>query len=208
MKKIMATVTVLYFLFGIEHAHAVPSFARQTGLSCNVCHSNPPELTAFGRNFKLKGYVLTDMTASDKVGNTKDLLLSRYIPLSAMILVSDTVYQANQPASQNNAAGFPQQLSIFLAGGFASHFGGMAQFTYTHADDHFGMDNTDLRYANQGKLAGKDLWYGITLNNNPTVEDVWNSTPAWGFPWISTASGVSPIASPIINGGLAQDVGG
>jgi hypothetical protein len=192
----------------LEHAYAVPSFARQTGLSCNVCHSNPPELTAFGRNFKLKGYVLTDMTANDKVGNSKSLLLSKYIPLSAMILISNTAFQANQSASQNNAAGFPQQLSIFLAGGYASHFGGLAQITYTHSDDHFSMDNTDLRYANQGKLRGKDWEYGITLNNNPTVEDVWNSTPAWGFPWLSSESGVSPLASPLIDGALGQDVAG
>jgi hypothetical protein len=208
MKKIMAMSTVLYLLLGLEHAYAVPSFARQTGLSCNACHSNPPELTAFGRNFKLHGYVLTDLTAKDKVGNSTSLLLSKYIPLSALILISDTAYQANQPASQNNTAGFPQQLSIFFAGGYASHFGGLAQITYEHATDHFSMDNTDLRYANQGKLAGKDWWYGITLNNNPTVEDVWNSTPAWGFPWISTESGVSPIASPVINGALGQDVAG
>ncbi len=70
------------------------------------------------------------------------------------------------------------------------------------------MDNTDLRYANQGKLGGKDWDYGITLNNNPSVEDLWNSTPAWGFPWISTASGVAPLAAPIINGALGQDVAG
>jgi hypothetical protein len=208
MRTIARLAAVLSLILGLEHAYAVASFARQTGLSCNVCHSNPPELTAFGRNFKLKGYVLTDTAARDKVGNTKDLLLSKYIPLSAMILISDTAFEANQPASQNNAAGFPQQLSIFLAGGFASHFGGLAQVTYTHTDDHFGIDNTDLRYANQRKLAGKDWWYGITLNNNPTVEDVWNSTPAWGFPWISTSSGVDPIASPLINGGLGQDVAG
>jgi hypothetical protein len=209
MTKLKRVIPAILLLFmATAHAHAVPSFARQTGLSCNVCHSNPPELTAFGRNFKLKGYVLTDLTTKDKVGNSKDLLLSKYIPLSAMLIMSDTAYQANQPASQNNSAGFPQQMSIFLAGAFASHFGGLAQVTYTHADDHFGMDNTDLRFANQGKLAGKDWWYGITLNNNPTVEDVWNSTPAWGFPWLSTASGVGQIASPVIQGALGQDVAG
>jgi hypothetical protein len=201
-------LAALCFAVVLPHAYAVPSFARQTGLSCNVCHSNPPELTAFGRDFKLKGYVLTDMTAKDKVGNSKDLLLSKYIPVSAMIMISNTAIQATQPGSQNNTAGFPQQLSIFLAGAFASHFGGLAQFTYTHAQDHFGMDNTDLRYADQGKLAGKDFWYGVTLNNSPTVEDVWNSTPTWGFPWISTSSGVSPLASPVINGLLGQDVAG
>lgn len=208
MQKFLRIIAFGYFALGLNCAYAVPSFARQTGLSCNVCHSNPPELTTFGRNFKLRGYVLTDMTAKDKVGNTKDLLLSKHIPLAVMMLLSNTSFQANQPASQNNSAGFPQQLSIFLAGAFATHFGGLAQVTYTHADDHFGMDNTDLRYANQGKLGGKDWEYGITLNNNPTVEDVWNSTPAWGFPWISTASGVNPIASPIVNGALGQDVAG
>jgi hypothetical protein len=208
MKLIVRVPVFICLALILPHAHAVPSFARQTGLSCNVCHSNPPELTAFGRNFKLKGYVLANTTATDKVGTTKDLLLSKYIPLSVMVLLSNTSFQANQPATQNNAAGFPQQLSIFLAGGFASHFGGLAQITYTHSDDHFGMDNTDLRYANQGKLGSKDWEYGITLNNNPTVEDLWNSTPAWGFPWISTASGVDPIASPIIQGALGQDVAG
>jgi hypothetical protein len=208
MQRFVKLVAMAFLFLGLERAYAVPSFARQTGLSCNVCHTNPPELTAFGRNFKLKGYVLTDTTAKDKVGNSKDLLLSKYIPLSAMVMLSDTAYQANQPATQNNSAGFPQQLSIFLAGAFASHFGALAQVTYTHQDDHFGMDNTDLRYSNQGDLNGKPLWYGITLNNSPTVEDVWNSTPTWGYPWISTSSGVTPIAAPVIDGALAQDVAG
>jgi hypothetical protein len=208
MQKIVRIATVLYLLLGLENLYAVPSFARQTGLSCNVCHSNAPELTAFGRNFKLRGYVLTDMTAIDKVGNTNDLWLSKNIPLSAMILISNTAFQVNQPATQNNAVGFPQQVSIFLAGAFAPLFGGLAQFTYTHANDHFIMDNTDLRYANHRKLVGKAWEYGITLNNNPTVEDLWNSTPVWGFPWISSPSGVNPIASPLINGVLGQDVAG
>ncbi|GAC1652400.1 MAG: hypothetical protein NVS9B15_12930 [Acidobacteriaceae bacterium] len=156
----------------------------------------------------MNGYVLTDTSANDKVGNNKALLLSKNIPISALILLSNTTFQANQPATQNNAAGFPQQLSLFLAGGFASHFGALAQVTYTHANDHFGMDNADLRYANQRKLRGKDFQYGITLNNNPTVEDLWNSTPVWGFPWISSSSAIGPIASPLINGGLGQDVAG
>jgi hypothetical protein len=158
--------------------------------------------------FKLRGYSLRSSSGDDKVGNSKDLSLSKYLPISVMALLSNTAFQSNQPASQNNAAGFPQQLSLFFAGSFASHFGGLAQVTYTHANDHFGMDNTDLRFVNHAKAGGQDVDFGITLNNNPTVEDLWNSTPAWGFPWIATASGASPIASPVIYGGLAQDVAG
>ncbi len=208
MRKILQVLAGTFFLIAANWAHAVPSFARQTGLSCNVCHSNPPELTAFGRRFKLHGFLLEKTSKNEKVGNTKALLLSMKIPVSFMILLSNTAYQANQPASQNNSAQFPQQLSIFLAGAFARHFGGLAQVTYDHPDDHFGMDNTDLRFADEGKLLGKTLDYGITINNNPTVEDLWNSTPAWGFPWISSESGVGPLADPIIDGALGQDVAG
>ena len=39
-----------------ETADAVPSFARQTGYYCSTCHTVQPELTPFGRQFKLNGY--------------------------------------------------------------------------------------------------------------------------------------------------------
>src|ERR1700731_5307551 len=71
-----------------ERANAVPSFSRQTGLACNVCHSNPPELTAFGRLFKLNGYTLIEKKA-DVTIEDKDLKINRYFPLSVMLLLSD-----------------------------------------------------------------------------------------------------------------------
>jgi hypothetical protein len=197
----------LLLLCATTGAYAVPRFSRQTGLGCSSCHSNPPELTAFGRDFKLRGYLLTEDVKDDAIEN-KHLWLSRYVPLSAMVQISNTTVQTKQPGTQNNTAEFPQQFSIFVAGKFAPHFGGLAQITYSHASDHFSMDNTDLRFANSGKLGGKDWDYGITLNNNPTVEDPWNSTPAWGFPWVSSDSAPSPSAIPVINGALAQDVAG
>ena len=80
--------------------------------------------------------------------------------------------------------------------------------TYSSQGDHFTWDNSDIRYANATKLFKKDLAFGITLNNNPTLEDLWNSTPAWGFPWVSSDWAPGPSAGAIINGGLAQDVAG
>jgi hypothetical protein len=70
------------------------------------------------------------------------------------------------------------------------------------------MDNTDIRFANKTKVSGKELDYGLTLNNNPTLEDLWNSTPAWGYPFIAPNGAPSPAAAPLINGGLATDVAG
>ena len=32
--------------------------------------------------------------------------------------------------------------------------------------------------------------YGISANNTPTVQDLWNTTTAWGFPY--NGSGIQP----------------
>jgi hypothetical protein len=185
-------------------AEAVPSFTRQTGLKCSVCHSNPPELTAFGRKFKLEGYTLTDPKA-DAIGD-KDVTIARNFPFSAMLLASHTVTSTPVPGTQGDTSGFPQALSLFLAGAIAPHLGGMIQATYSHASDHFSLDNTDLRYARHTTLESKDVLLGLTLNNSPTVEDVWNSTPSWGRrpPALSSGSGQSPAVtfatfSPAVN---------
>ena len=37
-------------------AQAVPLYARQTGQQCAACHNGFPELTPYGRLFKLNGY--------------------------------------------------------------------------------------------------------------------------------------------------------
>jgi hypothetical protein len=191
---------------------AVPSFARQTGLACSGCHYNPPELNPAGRKFKLTGYV--DKGDETKVikadgGKTRaglDLLAS--LPLSVMMDVSFTNTKSPVPATQNGTFEFPQDISLFLSGAWTTHVGSFVQVTYSSQDDHFSMDNTDIRYANSTKLGGNEFVYGFNLNNNPTVEDLWNSTPAWGFPWVASDVAPTPNAAAIINGSLGQDVGG
>jgi len=191
---------------------AVPSYARQTGLACSGCHYAPPELNPAGRRFKLLGYVdRGDDTKTVKADGGKkraalDLLSS--LPLSVMMETSFTSTKSPIPTTQNGSFEFPQDISLFLSGAWTSNIGSFVQVTYDTQDDHFTSDNTDIRYANKRKLGGKELVYGLDLNNNPTVEDLWNSTPAWGFPWTASDFAPTPSASPIINGGLAQDVAG
>ena len=48
----------------------------------------------------------------------------------------------------------------------------------------------------------------MTLNNNPTMSDLWNSTPAWGYPFTTSPLAPTPAAATIIDGGLAQQVAG
>src|SRR5579863_10733549 len=49
---------LLAIALGPTRAFAVPSFARQTGQPCAACHTAFPELTPFGRRFKIGGYTL------------------------------------------------------------------------------------------------------------------------------------------------------
>src|SRR4030067_1543335 len=55
-------VVVVFQFFLTKEGYTVPSFTRQTGMACNACHTVFPELTPFGRNFKLTGYVFSKST--------------------------------------------------------------------------------------------------------------------------------------------------
>ena len=194
----------------VPSASAIPSYARQTGFPCKSCHYMPPELTPLGRAFKLNGYTMAGKptVTSPGKGTTSGLNILESFPLSVLLDTSFTSLKSPEPNAQNGSFQLPQQSSLFLAGAWATHVGSFVQVTYTSQGDHFTWDNSDIRYANATHLFNKDLAYGITINNNPTVEDLWNSTPAWGYPWVSSDWAPGPTAGAIVNGGLAQDVAG
>src|SRR6202790_4846410 len=93
---LIVLAALLLMLFKPE-AHAVPSYSRQTGLPCASCHFAPPELTPFGRKFKLDGYVFTTKpeVTDEKKDHNSALHLLEVFPLS---VVFDTSYTAtNSP---------------------------------------------------------------------------------------------------------------
>jgi hypothetical protein len=204
---------------------AVPSFARQTGMTCAACHTVFPELTPFGREFKLNGYVLDNIkqvTGID-IDSRQTLSLNQIPPISLMLQVSYTHTGSALPDSaiagayaKDGEMLFPQQVSFFYAGKIADGLGAFIQLTYDGAEDHFGFDNTDVRYAHHFSFGGAndnnhELILGVTLNNNPTVQDVWNTTAAWGFPYSSSSVSPTPMTSAKIDsgaGGFGQTVGG
>ena len=202
--------------FGAQPAHAVPSFARQTGVSCAACHVSYPELTLFGRLFKLNGYV---MSSEPQIGeSSSNLSINNQLPISAMVLISyaqleqadfDTTNEnLNRVRNQKDAVLFPEEFSLFYAGKITPNIGIFLQATYEGATDSFSFDNTDIRFVDSKTLEGSQLVYGLTLNNNPTIQDLWNSTPAWGFPFASSALTPSPEAVVQIDGELGGTVAG
>jgi len=201
---ILASFASLLFLSGFSpESFAVPSFARQTGVACEGCHTVFPELTPFGRSFKLNGYLMDNLpqVKGMTTDNKEALLLNWLPPLSIMFQTSYTSTSKALPDpvsgnSQNGQVLFPQQASLFYAGRIAPNLGGFIQMTYSSASGTFGWDNTDIRYADHATVAGKDVTWGVSFNNNPTVQDVWNSTPAWQTPFDQKTS-AAPVPGAI-----------
>jgi hypothetical protein len=194
-------------IFSSPKVYSIPSYARQTGLACSSCHYNFPQLTPFGRLFKLNGYTMvgspTLVSAHDK---TKDLQILSAFPLSAMVMTSFSQVSKATPGAEASATQFPQQLSFFLSGELTPKLGSYIQMTYDPSAGTIGMDMAEFRYADHTMVGGKDLLYGITLNNNPSMQDVWNTTPAWGFPYASSAAAPSPSWTPILANTMSGNV--
>ncbi len=166
-------------------ANAVPAFAMQTGQPCQACHVGGlgPQLTPFGRNFKLGGYTLRTTPYN--------------IPLSVMAVASSVSTKSEQSSNLD-------QVSVFFAGGMGSHVGGFVQTTYDGIGKAWSWDNVDLRLTTRTTIKDADVILGGSLNNSPGVQDPWNTLPAWGYPYTDSGAAPGPSVAPILSGALAQ----
>jgi hypothetical protein len=189
---------------------AIPSFARQTGLACSVCHYQFPALTPFGRMFKLNGYTMTGLpmiVAKADSASPPSLQLLTIPPISAMFVGSFSRTASAVPGTQNNTASFPSAASVYIGGAVTPNVGLFSQFTYTPGDGTFGLDMIDLRYATHRDVDGHDLLLGLTLHNMPTVQDVWNTLPAYSVPYMSSDVVPTPMARTMLGGGIGMVTG-
>ena len=182
----------------IEPAAALPSFARQTGQPCATCHTAFPQLTPYGRRFKLMGYTTTG----------GQYPIPPYPPLAFMLQSgfthtnADLGPQGGAFNSSNNWTDLAQQASVFWGGKVTDHLGAFVQSTlsYDAGGTVFALDNTDIRYAATASLAGHDVIWGLDVNNNPTVQDPWNTTSAWSWPFIASTFQPGPYAKTLFDG--------
>ena len=187
---------------GMNSAMAVPSFARQTGQECAACHVGAygPQLTPYGVKFKIGGY--TDSDGKDGK-----------VPISAMVVAGlthtgkslpeplpDHVQHGNDNLNFNEA-------SVFFAGRLMDKVGAFVQATYDGVSHGTSLDQADVRLANSVSIGGKDVVLGLSLNNNPGLQDPFNALPVWGFPYVGSAVGFNgPSSATMFNGGLEHRV--
>ncbi|WP_018607084.1 hypothetical protein [Uliginosibacterium gangwonense] len=215
--SVLLGLVILLLGWYAPESEALPIFARQTGQNCVACHAGGqfPELTPYGRAFKLTGYTLGERTA---------------LPVAFMAVLTGTKVRNTNDPNGNSTADFPAKnrsvifntASLFLGGKITDNLGAFIQVTNNNYDhlsqdgvtwkNKFYSDNTDLRYADRLIGENHDLIFGFSVNNNPSVSDVWNSAPAWGYDVVPASAWGGAVGkipqSPMLAGALAQKVVG
>ena len=202
MRTAVSGAALMVGLAMARPASAIPAFAAQTGLPCAACHIGFPQLTPFGRIFKMEGYVLGDKNYPS-IENFSAMTQAGFTHLK------DKVPGGLSPDFPSNNAWSIQQTGLFFGGVLDKRIGlgAFIQGTFDGVAHQFHWDNLDIRLAQQTNLFGKPLVYGFTFNNAPGITDLWNTLPAWGYPFIPSALGVGSTAGLQI-AGLAQSVAG
>ncbi len=139
----LLSVVLVFPLF----ANAVPAFARQTGQNCVACHAGGqfPELTPYGRMFKLTGYTI----------GTRNIPLA----IAGVASATKTSNPTSDPGFAKDGKAIFETASIFLAGKVTDNMGLFSQVTYNNYDNQdpnsgawrgkWGSDNFDLRYVDR-----------------------------------------------------------
>ena len=188
----------------VSSAHAVPSFTRQTGMTCAQCHvmfgAPVPNFTFTGKKFRMNGYRVPFVTERIEAGQEgalggKRLNISLF-PYLSLRYQSVFATQAKAPGA---AAAGPissnptSRLALFTGGPVGDNFGlwtelyltpdGSAQGEWTLG--LFSFDEYDLRYT---QMKNNNV-FGVAFNNQGIAE-------VSGFgPW-------SPGGSQLNRGGL------
>ena len=188
-----------------QTSRAVPAFARQTGMECAACHvgSFGPQLTQFGRMFKLGGFTMGD-NITNPLEHFSAMVYAGYTDVADK-LAPGTMSPPNDRFGRDNTWTI-DQASLFYGGKIYGGVGAMLQATYKDPNRSFAWDNSDIRYADTVDVGGTSLLLGVTLNNNPGVQDAWQGTPAWKFPYLSPTITSTPSYNPLILGAQAQKV--
>lgn len=192
---------LLLYCIGLNYAEALPLFSRQTEQNCVVCHAGGqyPELTPYGRYFKLTGYTLGKRTN---------------VPVSVQFVGgAATSTNGNNGTGQVNQSGKLEANYAFLnvGGKITDNFGAFSQWYYAFNEqvsgngsipnqNQFAADVQDWRYADRyvgdSTDVVKDFIWGASLNNYAGVTDVWNSSPMWMYPYMGSTRNYSTYGLP------------
>ena len=154
---------------GAQSAEAVPDFARQYDVQCNVCHTRPPRLNSFGEQFHLMGF---QMPSAARPGGLLDAVKEEG-PASALLnsvavrAVGGLFEYTKSPRESERKFAPPDEIEIFITRALTPDVSVYAELEfepnavafsrdrgYFERGATFGLGKEAFFMANLGRLAG------------------------------------------------------
>src|SRR5438093_10999931 len=98
-------------------ASAIPAFARQYDLQCNVCHTRPPRLNRFGEQFHMTGFQIpSGARPGGLVGSLKeDGAIKTLIDSLALRIEGGLFEYTESPRETETKFASPDEITLFVA---------------------------------------------------------------------------------------------
>jgi hypothetical protein len=113
---VVLVLGVLVGVAAVRTAEAVPAFARQYDVQCNVCHTRPPRLNSFGEQFHLMGF---QMPSAARPGGLLDALkeegpVQTLLSSIAVRAVGGLFEYTESPRESERKFAPPDEIEIFI----------------------------------------------------------------------------------------------
>ncbi len=161
---------VLVFLFAVFlvpfESQAVPSYARQVKKPCTACHTIWPNLTQYGRQFKVKAY--TDVSPDWEMITKDNLNLATIAPFSARVIAFPNVN--GDPGSGNSSSSAIDALQLFVASRVYDYAGVFASAEWSPDTDTIGVPTVKVAFQypiSEGNTIGFVAFKGLSAAADP-----------------------------------------
>src|SRR3989449_10490579 len=159
-RRLLISVALVATVVGyvrVESASAIPAFARQYDLQCNVCHTRPPRLNRFGEQFHMMGFQIPSASRPDGlVGSLKDDGTLRTVIDSLALRVSGGLFEYSEsPRETEVKFEPPDEVEFFVSRAITPNFSFFVEFEYEPNATEFDRDRGYLTGAISSAWARK-----------------------------------------------------
>jgi hypothetical protein len=145
-------LATLLTAFATGPLHAIPAFARQYNVSCNMCHDPAPRLNAFGEQFAANGFEFAIGEAARDTIQTSDQLL-RLLRRIDFALRLDAYVNAMQPIGRDNTAidlQTPYNIKVLSGGPIADRVSYYMYFFLSERGEVAGLEDAYIQFTDIG----------------------------------------------------------
>ena len=164
-KRLVLVVALVATLVGyvqVRSAEAIPAFARQYDLQCNVCHTRVPRLNRFGEQFHMMGFQIPSAARpTGLVGSLRDDGPVKTLIDSLAFRIEGGLFEySTSPHETEKKFAPPDEFTLFIARPLLPD---LSFFVEIEAEPN-GLQFENGRYFTRGSIGlGKEAFFMLNL---------------------------------------------